>query len=217
MGQTTKGLNAHDPLLEVRRRLAVRDRIEHPATPRRRLPASGNVALGASALIQAALGLEFTLSGLNKLSDPSYVGGFGGFVRSNPGATQGILSGIVQALVLPHAGLFARFTEVSELVLGIILLVGAIEIERRRFSGRLGARHGYEAPVALASALAGLAAAGLALSIGLLMGEGFPTISTGRAFSSAIPVELFIVPLGIAVSWLELGRFMVLRKPARTM
>lgn len=63
--------------------------------------------------------------------------------------------------------------------------------------------------VALVSGLAGLVAAGLALSIGLLLGEGFPAITPGRALTTAIPVELLIVPLGVAIAWLELGRSQV--------
>ncbi len=238
-------------LVEARRRLAVRDRIDdkrriaqrqaerhrieervlveskhtgemamtkldRPTIPSKRLPASGNSALAASALIQAALGLEFTLSGLNKLANPHYVANFNAFVRSTPGARGGILSSLVQLLVLPHIGLFAGLIEVTELLVGAILLIGAVEIGRRRFSGRLGAQHGYEAPVALVSALAGLAAAGLALSIGMLMGEGLPAIMPGRDLTTAIPVELLIVPLGIAIAWLELGRFLVLRRVPAT-
>ncbi len=238
-------------LVEARRRLAVRDRIDdkrriaqrqaerhrieervlveskhtgemamtkldRPTIPSKRLPASGNSALAASALIQAALGLEFTLSGLNKLANPHYVANFNAFVRSTPGARGGILSSLVQLLVLPHISLFAGFIEVTELLVGAILLIGAVEIGRRRFSGRLGAQHGYEAPVALVSALAGLAAAGLALSIGMLMGEGLPAIMPGRDLTTAIPVELLIVPLGIAIAWLELGRFLVLRRVPAT-
>ena len=238
-------------LVEARRRLAVRDRIDdkrriaqrqaqrhrieervlveskhtgemamtkldRPTIPSKRLPASGNSALAASALIQAALGLEFTLSGLNKLANPHYVANFNAFVRSTPGARGGMLSSLVQLLVLPHISLFAGFIEVTELLVGAILLIGAVEIGRRRFSGRLGAQHGYEAPVALVSALAGLAAAGLALSIGMLMGEGLPAIMPGRDLTTAIPVELLIVPLGIAIAWLELGRFLVLRRVPAT-
>ena len=192
-------------------------KLDRPTIPSKRLPASGNSALAASALIQAALGLEFTLSGLNKLADPHYVANFNAFVRSTPGARGGILSSLVQLLVLPHISLFAGFIEVTELLVGAILLIGAVEIGRRRFSGRLGAQHGYEAPVALVSALAGLAAAGLTLSIGMLMGEGFPAIMPGRDLTTAIPVELLIVPLGIAIAWLEFGRFLVLRRvPAST-
>ena len=70
-------------------------------------------------------------------------------------------------------------------------------------------------PLALGSALAGLASAGLTLSIGILMGEGLPTVAVGRAFSSAIPIELFIVPLGVAITWLEFGRFLALRRSLR--
>jgi len=183
----------------------------------RRLPASGNTALAASALIQTALGIEFILSGLNKFADPRYVQNFNQFVSSNPGTNSGILSGLVKALVLPNVAFFATVLQFTELALGIVLLLGAVEVGRRRFSGRLGREHGYEAPVALVAALAGLAVAGLTLSIAILMGEQLPTIMPGRAFTTAIPVELLIVPLGIAVAWMEAGRFMVLfqHRPAR--
>ena len=183
-----------------------------PDRPSRRLPASGSTALAASALIQTALGLEFILSGLNKFADSRYVQNFNQFVSSNPGTSSGVLSGLVKGLVLPNVAFFATVLKFSELALGIVLLLGAAEVGRRRFSGRFGREHGYEAPVALVSALAGLAVAGLSLSIAVLMGEQLPTIMPGRAFTTAIPVELLLVPLGIAVAWMETGRFLVLMR-----
>jgi uncharacterized membrane protein len=42
----------------------------------RRIPASGSAGLAASGWIQAALGVEFFLSGLNKCADPNYVRNF---------------------------------------------------------------------------------------------------------------------------------------------
>jgi hypothetical protein len=174
-------------------------------------PASGNRELASSAVVQAALGIEFALSGLNKVADPNYVANFSSFVRANPGATSGPLSVLVQALVLPNADITATLLKVTELALGPILLVGAFEIGRRRLSGRLGAAHGYEAAVALVAAIAGLTSAGLAFSIFVLMGGVLPTVMPGRAFTTAIPVELLIVPLGLSVAWLEFGRFVVLR------
>jgi len=176
----------------------------------RRLPASGNTALAASALIQTALGIEFILSGLNKFADSRYVQNFNQFVSSNPGTTSGVLSGLVKGLVLPNVAFFATALKFAELTLGIVLLLGAVEVGRRRFAGRVGREHGYEAPVALVGALAGLAVAGLSLSIAVLMGEQLPTIMPGRAFTTAIPIELLIVPLGVAVAWMEAGRFLVL-------
>ena len=90
-----------------------------------RLPLSGNAALWASALIQAVIGIEFTLSSLNKLADPHYVVDFAAFVRSTPGAISGVLSSLIQVLVLPNIAIFARLIEVSELLIGVVLLIGA--------------------------------------------------------------------------------------------
>src|SRR4029077_8542294 len=104
----------------------------------RRLPASGNTALAASALIQTALGIEFILPGLNKFADPHYVRNFDQFVNTNPGTQSGILSGLVKGLVLPHVAFFAALLQVAETARGFVLLLGAIEVGRRRFSGRFG-------------------------------------------------------------------------------
>ena len=184
-----------------------------PTVTIRRLPASGNTALAASALIQAALGIEFFLSGLNKFADPNFVRNFQLFVDASPGTHTGVLAPLIHSLVQPNIAFFAAgLTKYAELGLGIVLLLGALEVGRRRLSGRAGAEHGYEAPVALIAALAGLAAAGLSLSIALLMGEQLPTITPGRALTTAIPVELLLVPLGIAVAWMEFGRFRVLHR-----
>jgi uncharacterized membrane protein YphA (DoxX/SURF4 family) len=182
----------------------------------RRLPASGNAALAASALIQAALGIEFLLSGLNKFADPNFLGNFASFVKSSPATGRGVLSPLIQSLVIPHLSFWAVTIKFTELILGIVLLVGALEIARRRFQGHFARQHGYEAPVALVAALAGLAAAGLSFSIFLLDGGVLPTITPGRAFTSAIPVELLIVPLGLAVAWLEANRFQVLAWSSRS-
>ncbi len=178
-----------------------------------RLPASGNAALAASALIQAALGIEFLLSGLNKFADPRFHQNFDAFVRASPGSQHGLFSGLITTLVLPNVGFWAFVIKWTELLLGLVLLVGAAEIARRRFSGSFGSPHGYEAPVALVAAIAGFIAAGLSFSIFLLEGGVLPEIQPGRALTSAIPVELLIVPLGLAVAWIEFGRFRVLKQP----
>jgi hypothetical protein len=191
------------------------ERPVHSPAPRvtiRRLPASGNTALAASALIQAALGIEFSLSGLNKFADANFVQNFRLFVDASPGTHTGLLAPLIRTLVLPNIALFANLTKYMELGLGIVLLLGALEVGRRRLSGRFAAERGYEAPVALIASLAGLASAGLSLSIALFMGEQLPTITPGRALTTAIPVELLLVPLGIAVAWMEAGRFRVLAK-----
>ena len=120
------------------------------------MPASGAAALASSAVVQAALGIEFALSGLNKFADPDYLANFTSFVRANPGASSGPLSLLVQNLILPNAAIFATLLRATEVTLGPILLIGAVEIGRRRLSGRIGATHGYEAALALLAANAAM-------------------------------------------------------------
>lgn len=180
----------------------------------KRIPASGSAGLAASALIQAALGIEFSLSGLNKFADPNFIANFSAFVKASPGTYTGVLAPVIHGLIQPNIQVFAELTRYSELILGVVLLVGAIEVGRRRLAGRIAQPHAYEAGVAFVAALAGLATAGLSLTIALLMGEPLPTIMPGRALTTAIPVELLLVPLGIAVAWMEFGRFLVLRNDA---
>src|ERR671924_955444 len=81
----------------------------------RRIPASGNAALAASGLIQAALGIEFFLSGLNKFADPNFVRNFRLFVDASPGTHTGLLAPLIHSLVQPNIAFFAEVTKYSEL------------------------------------------------------------------------------------------------------
>src|SRR5437588_12583724 len=105
-----------------------------PVTRARRIPASGSTALAASALIQAALGIEFLLSGLNKFADPNFIRNFSLFVNGSQGTRTGVLAPLIHSLVLPNIAFFATLTKYTEVGLGIVLFLGAIEVGRRRFS-----------------------------------------------------------------------------------
>src|SRR5438876_10896836 len=92
-----------------------------------RLPRSGNAALASGALIQAVVGAEFALAGLNKLVDPDYATQFRGFVQASPGATSGPLAGLIQTLVTPNLVLAAEIARMTEFGAGLVLLVAALE------------------------------------------------------------------------------------------
>src|ERR1700704_2564915 len=97
-----------------------------------RLPRSGNAALAAGALIQAALGVEFLLAGLSKFADADFTTQFKGFVEASPGAkNDGVLGPLIQTLVVPHITLAADLAKVTEVAAGVFLLVAAIEVARR--------------------------------------------------------------------------------------
>jgi hypothetical protein len=176
-----------------------------------RLPRSGNAALASAAVIQAVLGAEFVLAGLNKTLDANYPTQFRGFVQGSPGANSGPLSALIQTLVVPNLDLVAEMSKAVELVAGGILLITAIEVLRRRLSGGVGAQHGYEPLLALVSALAAGALAGISLTIYFLEGGRLPTINPAYAFTSPIAVELLLVPLALGIAWIELARFFALR------
>jgi hypothetical protein len=178
----------------------------------RRVPMSGSSALAAGALVQALLGAEFLLAGLNKLADPRYVPHFRDFVASSLGLLAAPLAWLVRSLVLPNAAAMAELARFTELGAGLVLVLVAAEVARRRFGGRLGARHGYEPAVALAGAAAALALAGLSLTIYLLQGGAVPRVDPGLAFAPPVAIELFNVPVALAVAWMEWGRFRALRR-----
>jgi hypothetical protein len=178
-----------------------------------RLPRSGNAALASAALIQAVLGAEFVLAGLSKVVNPDFVTQFRGFVGASPGATSGPLVWLVQTVVMPNVELAAELARYTELIAGTVLLVTALEVMRRRLTGPLGAQHAYEPLFALLSAAAALTLAGISLVIYVLQGGRLPTINPGYAFGSPIALELLLVPLAIAIAWLEFARFVALRSP----
>jgi hypothetical protein len=176
-----------------------------------RLPRSGNAALAAGALIQAALGIEFVFAGLSKIVDANFAEQFKTFVENSPGAKQGILAPLMQTLVVPNIAIAAELARFTEFSAGVVLLVAALEVARRRFAGRLGSQHVYEPAVALLSSAAGVAVGGLSLMIYLIEGGGLPRISAGSAFGSPIAIELLLVPLAFGIAWLEFGRYRALR------
>jgi len=176
-----------------------------------RLPRSGNAALAAGALVQAAVGAEFVLAGLSKLVDAQFPTQFVGFVQGSPGAKSGPLAGVIQSVVLPNAEFMAILAQWTELVAGAILVLTAVEVLRRRLAGPLGAQHVYEPLVALTSSVAAFALGGMSLSIYLIEGGRLPMINPGFAFTSPIAIELFLVPLAFCVAWLEFARYRALR------
>ena len=176
-----------------------------------RLPRSGNAALMAGALIQAALGAEFVLAGLSKLANPNFVAQFKTFVEASPGAKNGLLVPLIQFLVVPNIALAANLARFTELGAGLVLVIAAIEVARRRFGDPFGSQHVYEPAVAFLSAVAAFTLGGLSLMIYLIEGGGLPKINPASAFGSPIAIELLIVHLAFGIAWLEFGRYRALK------
>jgi hypothetical protein len=185
----------------------------HNTLTTERLPRSGNTALASGALIQAVIGLEFLLAGLNKVIDSDYLTHFRGYVGASPGATSGALAGVFQFLVVANSDLVARLSMFTELVGGSVLLITTLEVLRRRLAGSFGVQT-YEPLVALASSAAALILGGMSLSIYVLQGGSVPVLNPAFALTSPVAIELFLVPVALAIAWLELSRFRAMRENA---
>jgi hypothetical protein len=164
-------------------------------------------------LIQAVIGLEFLLAGLNKVIDPDYLTQFRGYVGASPGATGGPIAGVFQLLVVANSDVMARMSMFTELVGGSVLLITTFEVLRRRLAGSFGVQT-YEPLVALASSAAALILGGLSLSIYVLQGGSVPVLNPAFALTSPVAIELFLVPIALAIAWLEFSRFRAMRENA---
>ncbi len=158
-------------------------------------------AVGAAAIAQAILGLEFLLGGLNKYLDTNFAGGFKSFVAASVGAQNSVLSPIVQTLILPKAALFAELARFTELAGGIVPLIAtaAVRVDSRTRVGWV---------VALTGLVAAVFLGGLSLTIYVLKGGVFPGVDTRLALAPPMQVEVVNVLLAGAVPWLQAGRLL---------
>ncbi len=161
-------------------------------------------AVGAAAIAQAILGLEFLLGGLNKYLDTNFAGGFKSFVASSVEAQNSVLSPIVQALILPNAALFAELARLTELAGGIVLLIATAGV-------RVDSRTRVGWVVALTGLVAAVSLGGLSLMIYVLKGGLFPGVDTRLALAPPMQVEVVNVLLAASVAWLQAGRLLAAR------
>lgn len=160
--------------------------------------------IGAAAIAQAILGLEFLLGGLNKYLDTNFAGGFKSFIAASVGAQNSVLSPIVQTLILPNAALFAELARFTELAGGIVLLIATagVRVDSRTRVGRVVALTGLVAAVSLGA---------LSLTIYVLKGGLFPGVDTRLALAPPMQVEVVNVLLAGSVAWLQTGRLLAAR------
>lgn len=185
-----------------------KQRSRRSATSSVRVNIAADAAVGAGAVAQAILGLEFVLGGLNKYLATNFAAAFKSFVASSASAQGDLLTPIVRTVIVPNSALFAELARLTELLSGIMLLIAAGDTLRRHFARGRGRT--LEASVSLLGAVAAVAVGGLSLTIYLLKGGTFPGVDPKLALAPPLQVELVNVALAIAVAWLGIGRFLAL-------
>ncbi len=164
------------------------------------IPASiGKVAPAAAglAIVEAAMGFEWLLSGLNKLLSPDFVISLAHQLQTSlQGNPNGWYVSLTKSLVLPHAQLFAALVEVGELLVGIGLFAGAALWVSGRFPAMRWARL-----LNLGVIVALVGGVLMSANYAVMGGDTLPGLNPGNPFNEGLSIDslLTIIGLGLLV------------------
>ncbi|HWE61796.1 MAG TPA: hypothetical protein VHB98_08800 [Chloroflexota bacterium] len=149
------------------------------------------------ALVEAAIGYEWLLSGMNKVLSADFSSGLAHQLQTslqgNPNIWYASLS---TALVLPHASLFASLVEAGELLVAVGMFAGAA----LWVSGRLAASRGARL-LGLGAIVALLGSILMSANYAVMGGDTLPGINAGNPFNEGLSIDslLTIIGLGLLV------------------
>ena len=147
------------------------------------------------AVVEAAIGYEWLLSGLNKILSSTFSTGLAHELQSSlQGNPNGWYVTLANTLMIPHAQLFASLAAVGEVLTGIGLFAGAILWASGRF------------PVMRWARLLNLAVIGALLG-GILMsanyavmgGDTLPGLNAGNPFNEGLSIDSLLTIIGIGL------------------
>lgn len=151
----------------------------------RNVPRMNRTATTALVLFQLVLAYEWLASGLTKLVHGDFPSGLAAELRDR---AHGGYGGFLRHVVIPHATAFGWAIQIGELVVALLLIVGA----GCALAGRWRA--------------VGLAATGLGALAGCLLTANFG-LSDGAHFFSVVASDSFDegIPLDVLATWLQLA------------
>lgn len=152
-------------------------------------------AIAALLLVQICLGYEWLVSGATKIAHGDFPGGLadelGDLGKQAPGWYRGLLTNAIE----PHAQLVGYGIEVSELLVGIVLigaafvwLVGGARVSERR-----------QQTLQLAIGAASVVAIFLLANFELANGAGFGLRLAADSFDEAIDIDTLMIGLHLAL------------------
>ena len=164
-------------------------------------------ALGLAG-IEAVIGFEWLLSGLDKVMSPTFSSGLArqmqDAVQGNPNTWWATLA---TRLVIPHARIFALFAEASELFVALGFFIGAIlwatgMIQEKRWTRRLNV-------ITLGAVVTSL---GLTANYYLMSGFTLPGLNPGTPFQEGLDIDGLLLLLGVGFLGVHLS---ALKRPAK--
>jgi thiosulfate dehydrogenase [quinone] large subunit len=151
-------------------------------------------AAAGMAVVEAALGHEWLVSGLNKVLSPDFGPGLAkNLQQSLHGNPNGWYVSLVHSVVLPHATLFAFLVETGEVLVALGLFAGAV----LWVSGRLRASALRLLNPGVIAALVG--AILMSANYALMSGDTVPGLNPSNPFNEGISIDSLFVIIGLGL------------------
>jgi thiosulfate dehydrogenase [quinone] large subunit len=147
------------------------------------------------ALVEAAIGYEWLVSGLNKLLSPDFGSGLAHQLQTSlQGNPNQWYASIANMLVLPHARLFAVLIEVGEVLVALGLFAGAAFWLSGRFSTSSWARW-----LNLGAIFALVGGTLMSVNYAVMAGDTLPGIDPAKAFNEGLSIDSLLAIIGLGL------------------
>jgi hypothetical protein len=136
-------------------------------------------------VVQLLVGYEWLMSGLTKIVRGGFPSGLSDELRDKSQGTAGWYKGFLDGTVIPHASTFGYVIEVSELLVGLALIIAALvwllRWERLPEAGRLA--------ILATTAIASFGAVVMAVNFHLANGASHPWLIAKDGFDEGIDLD----------------------------
>ena len=156
------------------------------------------------AVVEASIGFEWLLSGLNKALSPNFVSGLASELRTNlQGNPNRWYASLANSLIIPQARFFALIAEGGELLVALGMFVGAALWLSGRVQASQQARR-----LNLGVMLALVGGALMSANYAVMNGDTLPGINAAKAFNEGLSIDslLTMISLGLLIVHLAASR-----------
>jgi thiosulfate dehydrogenase [quinone] large subunit len=161
----------------------------------RAFAAPATAAAWGVAVVEASIGYEWLLSGLNKVLSPTFVSGLAATLRDSlQGNPNRWYASPADSLIIPHARVFALLAEGGEIVVALGMFAGAILWVSGRVRESRWARQ-----LSLGVILALLGGIVMSLNYAVMGGDTLPGINAGNPFNEGLSIDSLLAMIGIGL------------------
>ena len=163
-------------------------------------------------LIQLAVGYEWAMSGLTKIVRGGFPAGLAGELRDKSEGAAGWYRGFLDSVVIPHGSAWGYAIEMTELAVGLVLLIAALlwllRWERLSALGR--------SSILWATVIASLGGIVMAVNFHLANGAPHPWLIPKDGFDEGVDLDSLLPVIQLVLAGVSLALWRLERVTARS-